>query len=35
MTLKVWEGLGHELHNEVKKDEVIDTIIEWMNRHTQ
>lgn len=34
-TLRIWEGLGHELHNEVKKDEVIDTIVEWMNRHTQ
>src|SRR5208337_4509785 len=27
VTLKVWEGLGHELHNETRKDEVIDTLI--------
>lgn len=33
VTLKVWEGLGHELHNETRKDEVIDTIIAWMERH--
>jgi alpha-beta hydrolase superfamily lysophospholipase len=33
VTLKIWEGLGHELHNELRKDEVIDTAIEWMNRH--
>jgi acylglycerol lipase len=33
VTLKVWEGLGHELHNEAKKDEVIDTLIAWVDAH--
>ncbi len=33
VTLKIWEGLSHELHNELRKDEVIDSIIEWLNRH--
>jgi alpha-beta hydrolase superfamily lysophospholipase len=35
VTLKVWEGLGHELHNETRKDEVIDTIIAWMDEHVR
>ena len=30
VTLKVWEGLGHELHNEVQKDEVIAFMRGWM-----
>jgi alpha-beta hydrolase superfamily lysophospholipase len=30
VTLKVWEGLGHELHNEVQKDEVIEFMRTWM-----
>jgi alpha-beta hydrolase superfamily lysophospholipase len=33
VTLKVWEGLAHELHNETRKDEVIDTIIAWIDAH--
>jgi alpha-beta hydrolase superfamily lysophospholipase len=35
VTLKVWEGLGHELHNEARKDEVIDTILAWMSDHAR
>lgn len=35
VTLKIWEGLGHELHNETRKDEVIDTIIAWTNEHAR
>ena len=35
VTLKIWEGLGHELHNETRKDEVIDTIIAWMDEHVR
>jgi alpha-beta hydrolase superfamily lysophospholipase len=29
VTLRVWEGLYHELHNEIQKDEVIAYMIEW------
>lgn len=31
-TLRIWEGLFHELHNEPEKDEVIDTILEWITK---
>jgi len=33
VTLKVWEGLYHELHNEPEKAEVFRTMIEWLDRH--
>jgi alpha-beta hydrolase superfamily lysophospholipase len=33
VTLKTWEGLFHELHNEPEKDEVITYVLEWMRRH--
>jgi acylglycerol lipase len=33
VTLKTWEGLFHELHNEPEKDEVISYVLEWMRRH--
>ena len=33
VTLKIWEGLGHELHNEVRKDEVIAYLREWLDAH--
>lgn len=29
-TLKLWEGLYHELHNERQKEEVFTTIIHWL-----
>jgi alpha-beta hydrolase superfamily lysophospholipase len=31
-TLKIWEGLYHETHNEVEKQEVFDETIHWINR---
>ena len=31
VTLKIWDGFYHELHNEPEKDEVFKTIIEWMD----
>jgi len=36
VTLKVWEGLGHELHNEVQKsrDEVIAFARGWIDKRT-
>ena len=29
--LKIWEGFYHELHNEPEKEEVYQTIIDWMD----
>jgi alpha-beta hydrolase superfamily lysophospholipase len=33
ITLKIWEGGYHELHNETFRDEVFTEIIGWMNTH--
>ena len=33
ITLKVWEGLGHELHNELKRNEVIQYARSWLDAH--
>ena len=30
-TLKVWDGLYHEIHNEPEKQEVLETMIRWMD----
>lgn len=32
-TLKIWEGMLHEPLNEIGREEVIETIIEWFNKH--
>ena len=29
-TLKVWDGLYHEIHNEPEQQQVFDAIVEWM-----
>ena len=34
VTLKIWPGLGHELHNETEKDAVIAFARSWMDAHT-
>jgi len=34
-TLKIWEGMYHELHNEYGKDEVLSLIINWLERRAQ
>jgi alpha-beta hydrolase superfamily lysophospholipase len=34
VTLKVWDGLGHELHNEVNRDEVLAYALQWLDAHT-
>lgn len=31
--LKIWPGLYHELHYEYEKDEILDFIVNWLNRH--
>jgi alpha-beta hydrolase superfamily lysophospholipase len=33
VTLKTWEGLFHELHNEPERHEVISHVVEWMGRY--
>ena len=33
VTLKLWDNLYHELHNEPQKDQVLKFIIEWMDGH--
>jgi alpha-beta hydrolase superfamily lysophospholipase len=32
LTYKVYPGLYHELHNEFEKEEIITTMIDWMNQ---
>jgi alpha-beta hydrolase superfamily lysophospholipase len=31
-TVKLWDGLYHEIHNEPQKDEVLKYMIDWMKR---
>ncbi len=31
-TLKIWEGLSHELHNEPEKEDVFEFTIQWMEK---
>jgi len=33
-TLKIWEGLYHEMHNEPEKEEVIAFLVDWLEAHT-
>ena len=33
VTLKLWDGLYHEVHNEPEKDEVFTVMIEWLDKH--
>jgi alpha-beta hydrolase superfamily lysophospholipase len=33
VTLKTWDGYYHELHNEPERNQVIDFMIDWVNRH--
>jgi alpha-beta hydrolase superfamily lysophospholipase len=35
VTLKLWEGLGHELHNELKRDEVLGYLRTWLDAHAK
>jgi acylglycerol lipase len=32
-TLKLWDGLHHEIHNEPEQDEVFTFMLDWMNAH--
>ncbi len=31
ITLKIWEGMRHELHNEVESAKVISFVLDWLN----
>lgn len=33
VTYKEWDGWYHELHNEVGKEQVIQEMIDWLNKH--
>ena len=33
VTLKLWEGLYHETHNEPEQDQVFQFVINWLNTH--
>lgn len=33
VTLKLWDGLYHEVHNEPEQAEVFEVMIEWLNKH--
>ncbi len=32
-TLKIWEGLYHEVHNEPEKGQVLAFMVDWLNQH--
>lgn len=32
-TIKFWDGMHHEIHNEIGREDVILTIIDWVNQH--
>ena len=32
-TLKIWDGLYHEIHNELEKAEVFNTMLDWLGKH--
>jgi acylglycerol lipase len=34
-TLVLWENMYHEIHNELRKEEVLETAIRWMGEHLQ
>ena len=33
VTLKLWDGFYHEIHNEPEKAEVFKVMIEWLDKH--
>jgi alpha-beta hydrolase superfamily lysophospholipase len=34
VTLKLWDGLYHEIHNEPEQAEVFKTMVAWLNAHS-
>lgn len=35
VTLKLWDGLYHEIHNEPEKVEVLKVMIDWLEKHLE
>lgn len=35
LTYKVWEGFYHETHNEPEKQQVLQTMVDWLDQRTQ
>jgi alpha-beta hydrolase superfamily lysophospholipase len=35
VTLKVWEGMRHELHNELRRTEVVAFMRQWLEAHVR
>ncbi len=33
VTLKIWDGLYHEIHNEPEQAEVFKVMVEWLDKH--
>lgn len=33
LTLKLYEGARHELHNELNRDEVVADLVSWLENH--
>jgi alpha-beta hydrolase superfamily lysophospholipase len=33
VTLKLWDGLYHELHNEIEQAEVFEAMTGWLDKH--
>ena len=33
VTIKLWEGLYHEVHNEPEKEEVLAYLLGWLENH--
>jgi acylglycerol lipase len=34
VTVRLWEDLYHEVHNEPEKEEVLNFMVEWLEKHT-
>ena len=34
VTLKLWDGYFHEIHNDLGKEKVLETMIEWLNENS-
>jgi alpha-beta hydrolase superfamily lysophospholipase len=32
VTLRIWDGLYHELHNEPEKAEVLKVMVDWLDK---
>jgi alpha-beta hydrolase superfamily lysophospholipase len=33
VTLKIWEGMYHEIHNEAEQAEVFKVMLDWLEKH--